>query len=118
MDPILANQIDPVNWTLLKKGIHYMAYKIYIKQPSDSSWTELVSGTSEDGIVDSGSFKAVTGTQFYYSFGIGHEDPSANFDVSFVLTQNHVTLENGIINKKGKLDSNGVASRKDTLIFQ
>ena len=116
-NPILNNETSPVQWTLVIKSPHYLAYRFWLKQPG-GAWEQLVEGTSEDGIADSGSFQAVAGTEFYYSMGIGSTHPNSKFDVAIVMTQDNVVIENGIIQKQGKVDSNGVAARNGQVTFQ
>lgn len=116
-NPILRNETSKVNWTLVSKTPHVIAYRLWTQVPGED-WVKIAEGTSEDGSVDSGEFDAKKDYQFAYSLGIGSTQAGSAYDVSIVLSQAGSVLQNGLLEEEGKVDDNGVGAAHDTVTFE
>lgn len=116
-DPVLRNETSSVNWNIILKTPHAVAYRFWTKQAGED-WQIIAEGGLADDKVDAGKFVAERGTQFAYWLGIGSDKPQSRFDISIILTQDNVVLVDGIIQERGGVDNEGIAQRLETLNFK
>ncbi|WP_108805094.1 hypothetical protein [Aquimarina sp. Aq107] len=116
-DPILRNEDSKVIWNIVLKTPHAVAYRLWTKQ-SGEDWQIVAEGGLSDDIVDAGEFEAKKGAEFAYWLGIGSDKPQSRFDVSIILSQNNITLIDGIMIEKGRVDDDGIAQRLESVTFK
>lgn len=116
-DPVLRNETSSIHWNIVLKTPHALAYRLWVKHEGED-WEIIGEGGFADDKVDSGTFEASRGDEFAYWLGIGSDKPQSTFDVSIVLSQDSIILEDGIMQEKSKVNDDGIATRLETVTFQ
>ena len=117
MKPKLRNENSKVSWNVVLNSPHALAYRLWIKE-HDGEWQIIAEGGLADEKVDAGEFIAVKGTQFAYWLGIASDKPKSNFKISIVLGQDNIIVIDGILEEKGRVNDEGIATRLETVTFE
>ncbi len=116
-DPVLINEDSKVNWSIVLRSPHAVAYRLWTKQ-LDEDWVVIAEGRMADDKVDAGEFEAVRGTEFGYWLGIGSDKPQSQYNISIILSQESRVLEDGVMEEKDRVDDSGIATVLETVTFK